>query len=64
MVGAPKKFCVKKLIMQELGRQPLEDIPEIADTIANNRITGIDLHKWTQAGIVMLLRETRLEDRE
>ena len=62
--SAPKKFCEKRLIMQELGRHPFEDIPEIADMIANNGIPELDLSNWTQAGIVRLLKDSRIGDQD
>jgi hypothetical protein len=54
--GEPKKFCVRNLVMQELGRHPIEEIAEIAEAIANNRT----LDTWTQQDIANRLKDIRL----
>ncbi len=56
LAGEPKKFCVKNLVMQELGRHPPDEISEIAEAIANNRT----LDTWTQQAIIDLLKDRRL----
>lgn len=54
--GARAKTKVKKYVMEELGRHPIDEIPEIAEAIANNRA----FDDWTQKEIVDFLRSCRL----
>jgi hypothetical protein len=54
--GARAKTKVKKYVMEELGRHPIDEIPGIAEAIANNRA----FDDWTQKEIVEFLRRCRL----
>ena len=53
--GTPK-FCMRLFVMQELGRFPDEDIPEIAEAIAHDEVAAT----WTQQEIVDALKSIRL----
>ena len=53
--GKPKLYCHRNFVMQELGRHPRDQIPEIANAIAKH------MNAWTQKKIVDFLKSKRLE---
>jgi ABC-type proline/glycine betaine transport system ATPase subunit len=57
LAGNIRLRCDKGYVMQELGRFPSEEIPEIAEAIANN----VSMAQWTQQEIVDKLKAIRME---